>query len=75
MRFMGHADTKPDSIDTQTLTALMKPDEAERVIASTTSKTTEEAGSTVRLEPEKLNYFSNKIDGLEINLIKSVTLC
>jgi hypothetical protein len=35
----------------------MKPDKAERVIASITSKTTEEAGSTVRLEPEKIKLF------------------
>jgi hypothetical protein len=72
---MGHADTKPDSIGTQTLAALIKPGKAERVIASITSKTTEEAGSTVKLELEKLDYFSNKVDGLEINLIKSVPLC
>jgi hypothetical protein len=39
------------------MTALMKPDEAERVIASIISKTTEAAGSTVKLEPENYLFF------------------
>jgi hypothetical protein len=39
------------------MTAPMKPDEAERVIASIISKTTDAAGSTVKLEPEKLIIF------------------
>jgi hypothetical protein len=41
----------------------MKPDEAERVIASIISKTTEAVGSTVKLEPEKLLIFYRKVKG------------
>jgi hypothetical protein len=60
-----------------TLTPRCTRDEAERVIASIISKDTEAAGSTVKLEPEKLFIFSRKVKGSRntVNLIKSVTLC